>query len=62
MDQGTFTKLLQMLRHLQADASDIAGVIIAPVLFIGVVLGLLLARWILRGGLSRCAFRVGRSR
>ncbi len=62
MNQDTFTKLVQMIRHLHADASDVAAVIIVPLLFVGVVLGLLLARWIFRGGLSRCAFRVGGSR
>ena len=62
MDQDTFTKLVQLLRHLHSDASDVAEVVVIPTLFVGAVFGLLLARWIFRGGLSRCAFRCGRPR
>jgi hypothetical protein len=59
MDQDTFTRLVQMLRQLHADTSNIAEAVIVPMLFVGVVAGLLVARWIVRGGLSRSTFRFG---
>jgi hypothetical protein len=52
MDKDTFTKLVQSLQHLHASASDVAAIVIIPLLLCGVVCGFLLARWIFRGGLS----------
>jgi uncharacterized membrane protein len=60
MDQDTFTKLVQSLNHLHASASDTASVLIMPVLLAGVVCGVLLTRWIFRGGLSRHSLTPGR--
>jgi len=58
MDQDTFTKLVPMLHHLQGEASDVAVVIVVALLLAGAVFGFVLARWIFRGGLSRCVFRI----
>lgn len=44
------------MHQLQMNASEVAGLIIATLLFIGAICGFLLARWIFRGGLSRYAF------
>ena len=59
MDEDTFTKLLQMLRHLHLGASEVAAVFVVPLLLLGALGAFILARWIFCGGLSRCAFRVG---
>jgi hypothetical protein len=60
MDQETFSKLAATLHHWHGSASEVAGFIIAPLLLVGVVCGILLTRWIFRGGLSRCGFQVRR--
>jgi hypothetical protein len=59
MDQDTFTKLVQMLHYLHLGASEVAAAFVAPLLLVGALGGFFLVRWIFRGGLSRCASRVG---
>jgi hypothetical protein len=58
MDQETFSKLAATLHHLHGSASEMAGIIIAPLLLAGVICGIWLTCWIFRGGLSRCGFQV----
>ena len=58
MDQETFTKLVQTFHRLDGDASEVAVIVVAPLLALGVVCGIVLARWIFRGGLSRSAWRM----
>jgi len=53
MDQETFSKLATTLHHWHGSASEVAGIIIAPLLLAGVICGFLLTGWIFRGGLSR---------
>ncbi len=60
MDQETFAKLAATLHHWHGSASEVAGFIIAPLLLAGVICGILLTRWIFRGGLSRSGFQVRR--
>jgi len=60
MDQETFSKLAATLHHWHGSASEVAGFIMAALLLAGVICGLLLTRWIFRGGLSRCGFQVRR--
>jgi len=60
MDHDTFAKLATTLHHWQGNASEVAGFIIAPLLLAGVICGILLTRWIFRGGLSRSRFQVRR--
>ena len=52
-----FAKMLQALRDLRISASDLAGFVFPLLLVFGVLCGILLARWIFRGGLSQRAIR-----
>jgi hypothetical protein len=56
MDQSTFTKLIQSLKHSQTNASDVAPLILIPMLLLAVIFGFCLSVWIFRGGLSRRSF------
>jgi hypothetical protein len=60
MDQETFSKLAATLHRLHGSASEVAGFIMAALLLAGVICGILLTRWIFRGGLSCCGFQVRR--
>jgi hypothetical protein len=58
MDHDTFQKLAQILHDSHLGASDAAAVFVVPLLLLGIFCGFFLARWIFRGGLSRCALRM----
>ncbi len=58
MDQDTFTKLVTSLHQLHGSASEIAALVVVPLMLAGIVFGFWLTRWIFRGGLSRSALRV----
>jgi hypothetical protein len=53
MDQSTVTKLIQSFKHSQTDASDVASLILIPMMLLAVIFGFWLSLWIFRGGLSR---------
>jgi hypothetical protein len=57
MDQETFSKVAATLHHWHGNASEVAGFMLAALLLAGVIFGILLTRWIFRGGLSRCGFQ-----
>lgn len=56
MDHDTFTRLVHGLHHLHGEARESAAVLIIPLLFLGVLCGLILACWVFGGGLSRYTF------
>jgi hypothetical protein len=58
MDRNTFEKLVYALDRLDAGAGEIAAPLLGLLLAAGVLGGFWLARWVFRGGLSRCTFRV----
>jgi hypothetical protein len=53
MDHDSFEKLVQSLGYFHASAREFASIVIIPLFLFGIVFGLLLTRWIFRGGLSR---------
>jgi hypothetical protein len=53
MDQDTFTKLVQMLHYLHLGASEVAGIIVAPLLLLGALGG-----FFSRAGFFAAAYRV----
>jgi hypothetical protein len=56
MNHDTFTKMVVALHRLNSDASEVAPLIIIPLMLAGIVFGMFLTRWIFRGGLSRSRF------
>jgi len=53
MDQRSFENLVQVAERSHRSATQSAEGMVVPLLFCGVICGVLLARWIFRGGLSR---------
>ena len=58
MDQDTFTKIVASLHQLNGSASEIAALVVVPLMLAGIVFGFWLSRWIFRGGLSSSALPV----
>jgi hypothetical protein len=54
MDHEKFVKIAtQELRHLQSTSSGFADELVVPLMIGTIIIGVLLAAWIFRGGLSR---------
>ena len=53
MSHDTFIDLVRLTQLAHADARETAIFLAGPILLVAVLLGLLLALWIFRGGLSR---------
>jgi hypothetical protein len=60
MDQETFTNLVQALHWLHGSVSEVARAFVVPFLLVATVVSLFVARWVFRGGLSRCYLSNGR--